>query len=246
MQYHLDTIPVWEALEKDTPCLFCQLHNKMEEQAVERSLGGSVMEPEERVRVNATGICGKHHQQLFMMKNRLGHALMTDTRTMEVVNQLEKLEKKVSSPVKKGLFGKSDESTLAAQLRKMISGCVICDEVESHMLRYYYTFIHLWKTDSSFRRKWESSKGLCIPHAACLAEMAQSQLSSSKLTEFNKAIIHQLKEALHEDEQDLNWFTLKFDYRNHDKPWGNSRDALERTANRLRGECIRKEGGKNE
>lgn len=246
MQYHLDTIPVWEALEKDSPCLFCQLHNKMEEQAVERSLGGSVMEPDERVRVNATGICGKHHQQLFMMKNRLGHALMTDTRTMEVVSQLEKLEKKAAAPAKKGLFSKADDSSIAAQLRKMISGCVICQEVDSHMMRYYYTFIHLWKTDSSFRRKWEASKGLCIPHAACLAEMAERQLSGSKLTEFNKALIHQLKTALAEDEADLNWFTLKFDYRNHDKPWGNSRDALERTANRLRGECIRKEGPKTE
>lgn len=30
----------------------------------------------------------------------------------------------------------------------------------------------------------------------------------------------------------------KFDYRNQSKPWGNSRNALERTVNRLRGRCI--------
>lgn len=241
MQYHLDTIPVWEALEKDTPCLFCALHTKMEEQQIERSLGGSVMEPDERIRVNAIGICDRHHQQLFMMKNRLGHALMTDTRTMEVIEKLGQLERKAGLPMKKALFAKTEESSLAASLRKIISGCVICDEVDSSMLRYYYTFIHLWKTDASFRRKWEQSKGLCIPHAACVIEMAQGMLSGSKQTEFNKAVIHQLRERLAEDEADLNWFTLKFDYRNHDKPWGNSRDALERTANRLRGECIKKD-----
>lgn len=244
MQYHLDTIPVWEALEKDTPCLFCAMHAKLEEQQIERSLGGSVMEPDERVQVNAIGICDRHHNQLFQMKNRLGHALMTDTRSMDVITQLEKLERKAASPVKKGLFSKGDDSSIAAELRRIISGCVICNEIDASMMRYYYTFVHLWKTDSSFRRKWEASKGMCIPHAAMVIDMAQSQLSGSKQTEFNKAVIHQLKECLTQDEADLNWFTLKFDYRNHDKPWGNSRDALERTANRLRGECIKSDAPK--
>ena len=36
-------------------------------------------------------------------------------------------------------------------------------------------------------------------------------------------------------EADLNWFTLKFDYRNRDKPWGSSRDAVERALIKLRG-----------
>ena len=36
----------------------------------------------------------------------------------------------------------------------------------------------------------------------------------------------------------MEWFTLKFDYRNQDKPWGNSKNALERTVNRLRGRCV--------
>ena len=39
-------------------------------------------------------------------------------------------------------------------------------------------------------------------------------------------------------EQDLEGCSLKFDYRNADKPWGDSRDALERTVNKLRGWCI--------
>ena len=32
--------------------------------------------------------------------------------------------------------------------------------------------------------------------------------------------------------------TLKFDYRNKDKPWGNSQDAVERAINKLRGKCV--------
>ena len=39
---------------------------------------------------------------------------------------------------------------------------------------------------------------------------------------------------------------LKFDYRNQSKPWGNSRNALERTINRLRGLCIAPDHPKKE
>jgi hypothetical protein len=47
------------------------------------------------------------------------------------------------------------------------------------------------------------------------------------------------KKALSELERDLEWFTRKFDYRNADKPWGNSRDALSRAINTLEGYIIR-------
>ena len=50
-------------------------------------------------------------------------------------------------------------------------------------------------------------------------------------------------ENLKRVEGELEWFTLKFDYRNADKPWGNSRNALERTVNRLRSKCIDSENG---
>ena len=90
MIYHLDTIPVWEAMEKETPCPFCSLYERMEQQEVERSLGGSVMEPDTRIRVNETGICARHHQQLFGMQNRLGHALLTDSHSKELLKKLEK------------------------------------------------------------------------------------------------------------------------------------------------------------
>jgi len=34
-------------------------------------------------------------------------------------------------------------------------------------------------------------------------------------------------------EGEIEWFTNKFDYRNQDKPWGNSRDAVKRSVNKL-------------
>ena len=81
MQYHLDTIPVWEAMEQNTACPLCALYRRVEASEIERSLGGSVMEPDARIRVNEKGICARHHGQLFAMQNRLGHALLVDSHT---------------------------------------------------------------------------------------------------------------------------------------------------------------------
>ena len=87
-------------------------------------------------------------------------------------------------------------------------------------------------------RKWNESKGLCFPHAADLLDMAARQFSGNQQQEFAQSILDGMKRTLGEDEADLEWFTLKFDYRNQSKPWGNSRNALERTVNRLRSKCI--------
>lgn len=59
MQYHLDTIPVWEAMEQSTACPLCALYRRVEASEIERSLGGSVMEPDARIRVNEKGICAR-------------------------------------------------------------------------------------------------------------------------------------------------------------------------------------------
>lgn len=245
MKYHLETIPVWEAMEKDACCPLCALYQKCEEDEIDRSLGGSVMEPDARIRVNERGICQRHHQQLFKMKNRLGHALLTDSHLKELLKKMDGFEKLLSASGKKGLFAsKSDAcAALADALEDISTGCVICEDIHAHMQRYLYTFVHLWKTDSAFRQRWEGSKGVCLPHAAELLRHAQQHLNGTQQQEFAKSVLALVQASLAQDEQDLEWFTLKFDYRNQGKPWGNSRNALERSINRLRGQCIAQEEG---
>ena len=36
---------------------------------------------------------------------------------------------------------------------------------------------------------------------------------------------------------DVEWFTLKYDYRNHQADWKNSKDALPRAIRKLGGDC---------
>ncbi len=242
MQYHLDTIPVWDALRLHGPCPLCAIHFKEEQREVERTLGGAVMEPDERIRVNRTGFCKEHHRQLSAMSNKLGHSLLMDSHTLEVLPKLDKAQKSLSGG-KGGLF-RSVENGLdkaIAALNEMSGECVICNELDTHMRRYLYTFTQLWKTDSKFREEWSRTQGVCLPHAADLLRAAQRHLGAADQQEFAASVLSLTRKALETDEQDLKWFTLKFDYRNQDKPWGNSKNALERTVNRLRGWCLGEE-----
>lgn len=108
MQYHLDTIPVWEAMEQNTACPLCALYRRVEASEIERSLGGSVMEPDARIRVNEKGICAGTTGSSLPCKTGLGHALLVDSHTKELLKKLEGLEKRAASCEKRGLFGGGD------------------------------------------------------------------------------------------------------------------------------------------
>jgi hypothetical protein len=241
MKYQVDTIPVWEALEYQGTCMLCTLQAKTEAGEVERVLGASVMEPEVRVKTNELGICQKHQQMMFPTQNRLGHALLMDTHAAEVLRKLSAVKEQAKRlHVKdKGLFkNRNTAQTVAVELRTLTGRCIVCDTLQAHMQRYFYTLVYLWKNDSKFKAKFTQSNGLCIPHTADLIEAASSQLSTKEHGEFSEACLSLLCNPLAEDAKDLHWFTQKFDYKNQDKPWGNSKNALERTVNRLRGYCL--------
>ena len=91
MRYHIDTIPVWDALKQQGECPLCALRRSIEAADVDRFLGGSVMEPDTRVRVNEKGFCQRHHVLLYAQQNRLGHALMTHTHLKETAGKAHKL-----------------------------------------------------------------------------------------------------------------------------------------------------------
>ena len=117
MQYHLDTIPVWEAMERHGECPLCALERKTELEEVERTLGASVMEPAERIRVNRHGICAAHHRMLYAQQNRLGHALLMTSHSKERLAALDALKAEAKSIGRRTAFlrrGQRDGSCLFA------------------------------------------------------------------------------------------------------------------------------------
>ncbi len=253
MRYHIDTIPVWDAMKLEGECPLCALRRRNELIDVDRFLGASVMEPDTRIQVNGKGFCAHHQVLLYAQKNRLGHALMMHTHLKETMGKMKPLleearsaaEKNAAVPAFRRMMGKSDgKADLAAaagKLRALTQTCILCDTIEEHTRRYAYTMLHLYKTDESFRKALAASKGVCLPDMAMLLEMAQQELSGGTLVSFVRDLTNAVENSLAKMEKDLEGFTLKFDYRNADKPWGDSRGSLERTVNKLRGWCLGEE-----
>ena len=109
------------------------------------------------------------------------------------------------------------------------------------MNRYLHTFFHLYQNDSDFRNHFAKSKGVCLPHAVQLLKLAPQELPSRELSAFADLICNLETEAFDRIQGDVSWFIKKFDYRFQAEPWKDSRDAVERSVNKLRGWCIGKE-----
>jgi hypothetical protein len=241
MQYHLETIPVWEAMELKGECPLCALFVKTEREEIDRTLGASVMEPDVRIRFNQAGVCREHQQMLYARQDRLPHALLMDSHVKEQLEALKTLQKRAQADGggKGGLLGRRRPADPAADtLGQMSAHCVVCDTIDAHMARYRTTFLHLWKTDEHFRAAWQASKGVCLPHLAELMSTEQPRLTPDQRNAFLNEALALLIGQLENDEKDLDWFTRKFDYRNREASWGNSKTAVERAANRLRGWCV--------
>lgn len=255
MKYHLDTIPVWDAYHEDKECPLCILEDNSEKSYVDSFLGGSVMEPDTRIEVNEKGFCPHHNKLLYKAQNRLGLALMTHTHTLETIEKMKKktaqLSKDVNSPDKTSLFGSLirklsskeaglDKSILELSdwLRKHRDRCIICDRINYSLNRYAYTILHLWENDEEFRKIMNKSKGFCFSHLPIILDMAVESLNSKKQATLLSDLLPLQMENMERLEKELHWFTLKFDYRNQDKSWGNSKDAVPRIIQKLTGESM--------
>ena len=254
MRYHIDTIPVWDSLKLDGECLLCALRRKTELGEAERYLGGSVMEPDTRIQVNDKGFCPHHHAMLYGMHNRLGHALMLESHTIETRERLDKMMVSMRKSAKaytqtsalermtrRGQAALDSYQQQVDKLEEMVDSCIMCDSINDNMNRYLHTFFHLYQTDTEFRNRFNGCKGLCLPHTVELLRMAPGELPAKELSAFVSALCDMEQTNMDRIQEDVSWLIKKFDYRYENEPWHNSKDAVERTVNKLRGWCVGQE-----
>lgn len=250
MRITIDTLPLWDAFKQADICPYCHLENRMENLFIDTYLGESVMEPDTRVEVNTKGFCPDHYKLLYQQKSsKLGLALMTHTHLQEMIKSIDMQIKTLSacgeqgSTMLKRAAGSKDFSAALQQAADKVAQakltCVVCERTETHMERYYETALHMWENDSDFRKLLEQSRGFCIPHWGRQLAACKGAIITKKQIEFINILNTIEKRSLSELEKDLEWFTRKFDYRNTDKPWGNSKDALPRAINTIEGHIVK-------
>ena len=233
MKEQLYTIPVNDAFAVDCECPVCSMYDSLEKDAIEFTMGPSYMEDDIRMETNRIGFCTHHVKQLYKHQNRLGLALILHTHMQRTNRDLEDLLSS-DKPVKKGLFAKKTEnaSPVTEYIENLNQSCYICNRIDRIFARYLATIYHCYEHDEEFRRKFAASKGFCTKHFGMLYEGAPSSLSGKRLPEFIKTLNEVYLTNMKRVTDDLEWFTDKFDYRNEDKPWKNSKDALPRSMNK--------------
>ncbi len=214
MKEKIYTIPINEAIEADTECPFCAIAKRLEAEAVEYTLGAAMMEPDYRILCNEQGFCNHHFSQLYKKPNKLSLALILDSRFDELKKQFAKNKPSAEKP---RLFKRAEPASPHKE------SCVICNKVNSTLDRYAEVFFYMWKADKTLSERVLASKGFCIPHFYYLAEIAKKHLPHPE--EFIEPIFEKQLAELERIHGEVHHFTLKFDYRNSDLPWGNAKDS---------------------
>lgn len=199
MSYNISTIPVWRTFNKDNLCPLCEIREKTTTDVIDSYLNEAVMEDGARAKVNKRGFCKAHFDVLLSGNNKCGLALQMTTR-IEYLNSLLK------APSVK------NARKFAEKVEENLNGCVVCDEVEFNMSRYFETIPKLYKDDEKFREEaFKNVNGFCFAdylrllknaaHAGKFAERFISELTSIQ------------KSSVAETISDLKDFTGSFDYR---------------------------------
>lgn len=239
MKEKLYTIPVNEGFETADECPFCAMERKEEQRAIRyfAGPGASYMEPDVRASTDKAGFCGSHMKKLYDYGNALGSALMLQTYYAGLLEELQMQLDNYDLPAQKGLIVKKrpqTEESPCLRLRERLGSCAICEKVDYNMARYFETFFYLLK-EPEFRAKVASCKGFCLRHFTALLENAEAHLPNAQREWFLSTVPSLMLENLARVKEDLDWMIAKYDYRNASKPWGNSRDALQRSMQKLQG-----------
>ncbi len=220
MEERIYTIPVNEAFESDDGCPFCRLHKKLEDDELDLILGASMMEPDIRIQTNKLGFCGKHNSRMFNMKNRLGMALMMESHLATIRKNVE---------TKPSIFVKDAGISTSKFLDELSCSCYVCERVDGKIIKMLETAVLLWEKDKSFRTKTANQKYFCLPHYSMFLKTASNKMSKKIYHEFLKAV-NEIEMAYFDKlSADVSWFCKKFDYRYDSEPWGDAKDAVERT-----------------
>lgn len=255
MKERIYTIPVMDAFSEETECPMCTLEKKLEEEYVEYFLGPSLMEPQWRIDTNEKGFCRRHFEQLYnRQENRLGLGLIIETHLAEQNGRLKRLfqskkeavDKDSRMPPLKNIAGKlaarrTETGRLADELIKLLSeleaSCSICGKLDYTMDRYIDVILYLWSSEQDFRALFSKKQGFCLRHLRLLLEGTKKYLGPKDAASFTSALMELQLTNLERLGEEVGWFTKKFDYRYSDAPWGNSRDALPRSIQKLVSFC---------
>ncbi len=238
MKESIYTIPLMDAMKANDECPFCYIERDLEQHAIRFALGSgaSYMEDDVRAQTDAAGFCRHHYKMMFDYGNRLGSALILSTHFKKLNAQLEEQISRFE-PAKSSFLNRmkktapdtdAPRTSIGAWVADLESHCYVCDHIHANYGRYIDTFFELYVNNAEFRSLFEHGKGFCLHHFSHLAEAAANRLDEKHKKAFYSTLFDRMRSNMKRLEEEVTWFTEKYDYRNKDKDWGNSRDSVQR------------------
>ena len=223
MREQIHTIPVLDALREPGACVFCTIWAKLENNALDFVMGEAYMDERTRNETNKAGFCSAHMGKMYKRQNRLGAALQWHTHLLLVRKMVDSAKNAGSS------------RKLSAQIDAMQKRCYLCEKINGTFKKYLDTFCWLWSKEPEAAKLVRGLPGFCLPHFGEMLKAAEGALGKRDLEAFLAEVLPIQQRALAKMDADLDWFTQKFDFRNADAPWKDSKDALPRTMFMLKG-----------
>lgn len=237
----LYTIPLNDAVDAHDECPFCFVERKIEQDLMDFVLGScsSYMEADVREVTDKMGFCRTHFKKMFDYGNTLGNAWILKTHYIRTLKEMEDQFKKYS-PTKMSFKEKirkpsGTTNPVSAWIRKRDKSCYICSRYEDTYERYLDTFVIMYGRDLDFKKKILESKGFCLSHFGDLCEYAELNMSDKEKAEFFPAMFKLMQDNFVRVGEDVAWMVEKFDYRNADADWKNSKDAIQRGMQKMKG-----------
>lgn len=241
MKEQLYTIPLNEAVDANDECPFCYVERAIEQDLMDFCLGSgsSYMEADIREATDKAGFCRMHFKKMFDYGNTLGNAWILKTHYQRMLGEMRK-QFKSFTPGKTSLKDKLLKNTessnpIGVWITEKEESCYICNSFQDTYQRYLDTFFYMYSRDDTFREKIKSSKGFCLPHFKDLCIMADEKLSDREKRDFYDMMLPLMDRNMERLAEDVAWMVEKFDYKNADADWKNSRDAIQRGMQKLKG-----------
>lgn len=243
MKEKLYTIPLNDAVNENDECPFCFIERKLEQDSLNFVLGNgsSYMESDIREQTDRAGFCRVHMKKMFDYGNTLGNALILQTHYRSIRSEMKKKFEDFT-PQKSSIFKSfrrsengTEKNAVAAWVDEKECSCFICQNISDTFARYIETFFWMYQHDSEFCDKIVSGKGFCLHHFGILCDKADKYLNDKEKASFYPAMFDLMDKNFQRMEEDLVWLSDKFDYRNKDADWKNSKDALQRGMQKLHG-----------
>lgn len=241
MKEQLYTIPLNDAVNAADECPFCFIERSVEQDLLDFVLGSgsSYMEADIRELTDRAGFCRTHFKKMFDYGNTLGNAWILKTHFQKMNAEMHKTFAGFR-PAKTSLRDKLKKNAesgnaIGVWIRQKEASCYICTQFQDTFVRYMDTFFYLWRQDEAFREKIRHGRGFCLPHFGDLCEASDTRLNAQEREGFYDTLLPLMEENMERLSGDVAWLVEKFDYRNKDADWKNSRDAIQRGMQKLKG-----------